>query len=183
MTYRSTVYVVADHPAELAFEVAVDDIGVVLDVPQPHAIGETPSEIRREYITATVKRRLHQQAFRQRVIQAYREQCAFCRLRHVGLPGCRSYHGGCAARGRAACINGLSLCKLHHAAFDQFFLTVRPDYVVEVRQSVLEEEDGPMLLHGLQGMHLQQIALPHALSLRPDKDRLEARYEQFRAQS
>ena len=39
--------------------------------------------------------------------------------------------------------NGLSLCKLHHAAFDRPFLTVRPDSVIEVRRSILDEEDGP----------------------------------------
>lgn len=37
--------------------------------------------------------------------------------------------------------NGLSLCKLHHAAFDRHFLTVRPDYVMEVSRSIFEEED------------------------------------------
>jgi len=38
--------------------------------------------------------------------------------------------------------NGLALCKLHHAAFDSFFLAVRPDYTIEVRRSILEESDG-----------------------------------------
>lgn len=27
----------------------------------------------------------------------------------------------------------LALCKLHHAAFDRYFLGVRPDYVLQVR--------------------------------------------------
>lgn len=75
--------------------------------------------------------------------------------------------------------NGLSLCKLHHAAFDRHFLTVRPDYVIEVRQSILEEEDGPMLLHGLKGMHGTQIYVPREISLQPDRDRLEERYAAF----
>lgn len=76
--------------------------------------------------------------------------------------------------------NGLSLCKLHHAAFDRHFLTVRPDYVIEVRRSILEEEDGPMLLHGLKGMHGSQIYVPREISLQPDRDRLEERYAAFR---
>jgi putative restriction endonuclease len=75
--------------------------------------------------------------------------------------------------------NGLSLCKLHHAAFDRHFLTVRPDYTIEVRRSILEEEDGPMLLHGLKGMHGQPIYLPREASLQPDGDRLEERYAAF----
>ena len=49
--------------------------------------------------------------------------------------------------------NGLPLTKLHHAAFDCHILGVSPDYVVEVRLDVLQEVDGPMLKHGLQGFH------------------------------
>ena len=37
-----------------------------------------------------------------------------------------------------------------------------------------------MLLHGLKGMHGQTIVVPHLESHRPDRDRLEARYEAFR---
>ena len=72
--------------------------------------------------------------------------------------------------------NGLSLCKLHHAAFDRHFLTVRPDYMIEVRQSILEEEGGPMLLHGLKDMHDRPIYVPREVTLQPDRARLEERY-------
>jgi hypothetical protein len=49
--------------------------------------------------------------------------------------------------------NGLALCKPHHTAFDAFFLLIRPDYVIEIRRNVLEEVDGPVLKHALQGLH------------------------------
>lgn len=75
--------------------------------------------------------------------------------------------------------NGLSLCKLHHAAFDRHFLTVRPDYTIEVRRSILDEKDGPMLLHGLKGMHDRPIYLPREISLQPDRNRIEERYALF----
>jgi putative restriction endonuclease len=75
--------------------------------------------------------------------------------------------------------NGLALCKLHHAAFDSFFLTVRPDYTIEVKQSILEENDGPMLLVGLKQVHGQMIQLPRSATDRPDRERLERRYERF----
>jgi putative restriction endonuclease len=83
------------------------------------------------------------------------------------------------ATGEPVVSNGLSLCKLHHAAFDRYFLTVRPDYVIEVRRSILEEEDGPMLLHGLKEMHERQIILPREISFQPDRDRLAERYAEF----
>lgn len=46
-----------------------------------------------------------------------------------------------------------SLCKLHHAAFDQNLMGIRPDVVIELSTTVLKEIDGPMLIHGLQGFH------------------------------
>ena len=77
--------------------------------------------------------------------------------------------------------NGLALCKLHHAAFDRHFVGIRPDYEVVVRQDIREESDGPMLLHGLQGVHGQRIQLPRAPEWKPDPERLARRYERFRA--
>ena len=166
----------------LAFEVAVDDVAQLARPPEPiDMVSEDRATIRREYVTSIVRRRLHQQAFRARVIEAYRTRCALCRLRHQELLDAAHITADAEETGEPVVSNGLSLCKLHHAAFDRHFLTVRPDYTIEVRQSILEEEDGPMLLHGLKGMHGQPIYLPRAVSLQPDRDRLEERYAAFRA--
>jgi putative restriction endonuclease len=174
------VYIVGDRQSELAFEVAVDDQAALRE-DSLSAIAEDRAEIRREYVTATVRRRLHQQAFRARVIEAYRTRCAFCRLRHQELLDAAHITADSAANGEPVVSNGLALCKLHHAAFDRHFLTVRPDYVIEVRRSILDEEDGPMLLHGLKEMHERQIIVPREVSLQPDRDRLEQRYAEFQA--
>ncbi|HJZ12396.1 MAG TPA: HNH endonuclease, partial [Acidobacteriota bacterium] len=76
--------------------------------------------------------------------------------------------------------NGLALCKLHHAAFDGDFFGIRPDLVIEVKKKVREEKDGPMLLHGLQGLHQTKIIVPKSKKLAPDPDLLEMRFERFR---
>jgi putative restriction endonuclease len=76
--------------------------------------------------------------------------------------------------------NGISLCKLHHAAFDSNILGIRPDYIIEVKKEILEEEDGPVLLHGLQKLHQAEIVLPKSRNLYPDPKRLETRYEEFK---
>jgi putative restriction endonuclease len=76
--------------------------------------------------------------------------------------------------------NGISLCKLHHAAFDSFIIGISPDYQIEVRRDILDEEDGPMLLHGLKGMRGREILLPRSEILRPDRQLLDRRFEQFR---
>lgn len=173
------VFIVGDRPDELAFDVAVDDQQLALSVQPEPAIAEDRAEIRREYVTAIVRRRLHQQAFRTRVIEAYRTRCAFCRLRHQELLDAAHITADSEVTGEPLVSNGLSLCKLHHAAFDRHFLTVRPDYVIEVRRSILEEEDGPMLLHGLKEMHQRPIIIPRETYLQPDRDRLAVRYAEF----
>jgi len=43
--------------------------------------------------------------------------------------------------------------KLHHAAFDAYFPGIRPDYVIEIRKDLLDEEDGPMLIHGVKDLN------------------------------
>ena len=169
---------VGDSPTNLRFEIAVDDAAFVGT--STEEVAEDRAEIRRQYVTAAIRQRLHQRAFRARVLEAYRDQCALCRLRHSELLDAAHITPDMKPEGEPVVPNGLSLCKLHHAAFDGHFLTVRPDYVIEVRRSILDEEDGPMLLHGLQAMHRQPIVLPRNEWLRPDPARLEQRYELFR---
>ena len=74
---------------------------------------------------------------------------------------------------------GVALCRLHHAAFDRFFLAVRPDHIIEVRPDVLEEIDGPTLQHAIQGLHGQPIVLPRKLVEQPAPEFLSERYERF----
>ncbi|MEW6665263.1 MAG: HNH endonuclease [Thermodesulfobacteriota bacterium] len=111
------------------------------------SVSDQGAEARRLYLTASVRRRLHQRGFRERVLHAYREQCAFCRLRHLELLDAAHIIPDNEPGGEPVVNNGISLCKFHHAAFDRFLLAVRPDYVIEVRKDVLHEKDGPMLVH------------------------------------
>jgi putative restriction endonuclease len=175
------VFVVGDDPASLFFSVQVDDLSAALtSASDVDIVAEDVEAPRRAYVTATFRRRLHQVAFRRRVIRAYQERCALCRLRHQELLDAAHITPDRDEEGDPVVSNGLALCKLHHAAFDGFFFTVRPDYVVEVRPSVLGETDGPMLVVGLQQIHGQRIHLPRREVDLPDPDRLRVRYEQFR---
>jgi putative restriction endonuclease len=178
------VFIVGDDPQALAFTVAVDDERMVLplaaEVGEGSWIAEGEAEARRRYVTSLVRRRLHQRSFRERVLRAYREQCAFCRLRHAELLDAAHIVADREERGEPLVRNGVSLCKLHHAAFDALFLTIRPDdYRIVVREDILTEEDGPMLVHGLQGLHGRRIEHPRSPELRPDPELLAARYDRF----
>ncbi len=119
---------------------------------------------------------MHQQSFRQRVLRAYQMTCAVCRLRHDELLDAAHILPDGHPKGQPVIPNGLALCKLHHAAFDANILGIRPDYSIQIRSDVLRETDGPMLLHGLQGVHKQRIFLPHLVPQRPSVEFLEERY-------
>jgi putative restriction endonuclease len=175
------VFIVADDPQGLTFKVAVDDLSLVdLEQKEETSISEPASNARRIYLTAVVKQRLHQRGFRERVLRAYREQCAFCRLRHLELLDAAHIIPDGEPGGEPTVNNGISLCKFHHAAFDRLLLGVRPDLIIEVRRDILKEKDGPMLIHGLQGLHLKQILVPRSAELRPNPDLLDRRYQVFR---
>ncbi|MEN8184545.1 MAG: HNH endonuclease [Myxococcota bacterium] len=79
--------------------------------------------------------------------------------------------------------NGISLCRLHHAAFDRHFLGLTPDFRIQVRADLLDEEDGPTLLHGIQGLHGVEITLPRRRHDRPDVELVRARFRLFQAEA
>lgn len=173
------VYIVTDDPATLAFKVAVDDVAnIEVQADQLLTLKENMIA-RRAYITATVKIRLHQRSFRERVLEAYHTQCALCHLRHRELLDAAHILPDSTPEGDPLITNGIALCKLHHAAFDSFILGVSPDYIVHVRQDVLEEHDGPILQHGLKDLNGAKLLLPHEIKNWPNKDALSQRFEQF----
>ena len=58
---------------------------------------------------------------------------------------------------------------------------IDPDGRVHVAARLLREQDGPMLTTGLQGFHGAAIFQPTHQEDRPDRARLEVRYQTFRA--
>ena len=167
------VFIVRDDPEAMAFHVAVDDVREL-------GLPTTDAAARRRYITTLCKRRAHQEQFRERVVHAYRCQCAICRLKHAALLDAAHIIPDREEHGVPEVFNGLALCKLHHAAFDQNLLGIRSDCVVEIHPRVLDEEDGPMLMHGLKGFHLARIQVPRNKADKPKADLLTERYEAFR---
>lgn len=170
------VYVVGDDPSTLSFRVAVDSVvrfGLDVDIQRDEERG------RRRYQTALTQQRLHQAGFRVRVVRAYREQCAICRLRHRELLDAAHIIPDRDPRGEPVVSNGISLCKLHHAAYDRYFIGITPDYEVRVRGDILDESDGPMLQHGLKEVHRSQLITPRQAAQKPKRDLLDERYQRF----
>jgi putative restriction endonuclease len=132
--------------------------GSIIDVgASPEAV-QLADEVERRYAFGTVKRRLHQGRFRGAV-----------------LPVADSEE-----RGEPVVSNGLSLCSIHHRAFDEDLVGVSPDLRVHVSPRLLDDEDGPML-ELLKGFHRQAIHVPERRAWRPDAERLAVRFEHFQA--
>jgi len=171
------VYIVEDDPASLSFKVAVDEPAAL----RPGAeLTIEDQEIRRAYVTASVRVRLHQRMFRERVLDAYHSRCSFCNLRHRELLDAAHIMPDSDAAGDPKIQNGLALCKLHHAAFDSYMICVSPDYIIHVRQDILDEHDGPVLQHALKGMNQTKLILPPARNNWPDQGYLEHRWARFK---
>ncbi len=152
-------YVEAADPATLTFTISLGA--------EPALGGDAGAGSRRAYVTQERLVRVHQAQFRQRVLDAYRCTCAVCRLRHAELLDAAHILPEGHPQGDPVVPNGLGLCKIHHAAFDRNIIGIRPDLVVEVRPDILEEHDGPMLRHGLQGFDGQAVTVPRRPADRP----------------
>lgn len=167
------VFVVDDEPENRQFIIALDEafrfMGDVHDLAEPQ----------RAYARRLAKQRLHQPAFRTRVLLAYNTQCTVCSLRHGSLLDAAHIVPDSEPLGTPTTPNGLALCKIHHAAYDQNMLGVSPDYQVAINRDVLEEIDGPMLRHGLQEMHGRTITLPARRTDQPDREFLAWRWARF----
>jgi len=175
------VYIIGEDQSNLTFKVAVDDAVPAFeyaDTSISRQIAEV-SDARHAYLTATVKVRLQQRSFREKVLNAYRSQCAFCRLKHRELLDAAHIIPDNLPESKSTIDNGISLCKLHHSAYDSFILGVTPDYIIQVREDVLEEEDGPVLQHGLKGLHKTKLTLPVSKNQWPSREALEWRYSKF----
>jgi len=172
-------YITADDPGAQRVLVSPGRMVGPLDEPEPVPL---ENEIERRYAVRETRVRLHQAVFRGRVLRAYASTCTICRLKEGRLLDAAHIAGDLELHGEPIVPNGLSLCSIHHRAFDQNLVGVSPDYEVHVSKRLLDDEDGPML-ELLKQFHSEQIALPAKQAWRPDKQRLAERYERFVAAS
>ncbi|MGD9695261.1 MAG: HNH endonuclease [Thermoleophilia bacterium] len=135
-------------------------------------------EIERRYVVREVRQRLHQTAFRGAVVPAYLDRCAICSLKEVRLLDAAHILGDADERGDPVVSNGLSLCTIHHRAYDQDLIGISPDREVRVSRRLLDDDDGPML-ELLKSAHGRRIALPGRAAHHPDPRRLAVRFDRF----
>lgn len=168
-------FVVEDDPVARHVLVSPGKMVGPLDEREPVSV-EDPIE--REYRFRETRVRVHQARFRARVVPAYGERCAICRLKELSLLDAAHITSDAEDHGLPAISNGLSLCSIHHRAFDHDLVGITPDYEVQVAQRLLDEDDGPML-ELLKGFHGQPIVMPVRTAWRPDRERLAERFLRF----
>ena len=179
------VFILRDNPDNLFVEAAIDiaySDNNLLTIPKDDFYSDNESVLSiRRYIAVQTKQRLHQAAFREFVIDAYNRSCTICRLQHPELLDAAHIIPDCEAGGDPIVPNGLSLCKIHHAAYDQNIIGISPDYRIHIREDLLKEKDGPMLRYGFQSLEGSNIHLPGRKKDLPDRDRLAVRFGEFKS--
>ena len=168
-------FVRKDDPAARMVLVAPGALQGPVDEPEPVPLDDP---IERRYAVRETRVRLHQARFRGRVVPAYDSRCAICQLKELRLLDAAHILSDTLEAGEPTIQNGLSLCAIHHRAFDQNLVGVSPDYLVHVSRRLLEDEDGPML-DLLKGFHGLPLVVPKRVADRPDRERLEMRFARF----
>lgn len=168
-------YVVHDDPVSREIHLALDESLRFFDDPL------NLKETERRYAERLVRARLHQPMFRAKVLRAYASSCTICNLKHPELLDAAHIIADAESGGVAEVTNGLALCKIHHASYDQNLLGITADYQVRINRGLLEEVDGPMLRHGLQDMHGRLLSLPRSKAEWPSKERLALKFASFAA--
>lgn len=168
-------YIVHDDPVRREIHLALDESLRFFDDPL------NLKEAERRYAERLVRARLHQPMFRAKVLRAYASSCAICNLKHPELLDAAHIIADSEVGGVAEVTNGLALCKIHHASYDQNLLGITPEYQVRIDRGLLDEVDGPMLRHGLQDMHGRSLTLPRSKAEWPSRDRLALKFESFAA--
>lgn len=171
------VYVIEDDPVARRVLVSPGRMIGPLDEPDPVVLDDP---LERRYAVRETRVRLHQARFRGRVLVAYSSRCTICRLKEMRLLDAAHIAGDLEEHGEPIIANGLSLCSIHHRAFDENLVGVSPDYTVHVSRRLLDDEDGPML-ELLKTFHTRTIELPARRAWQPDRGRLAERFDRFRA--
>jgi putative restriction endonuclease len=174
------VLIIEDYPEQLYVR-AVIEPAAYRGTYQNYSVDDfqLSSEDVRRYAMVETRHRLHQNAFRELVIHAYDERCALCNLHHRQLLDAAHIIPDANDEGVPTVTNGLSLCKIHHAAFDHNFIGIDSNYTVHVSEEILSESDGPMLQYGLKELHTKRIILPKKKSDWPEREYLDWKFQQF----
>jgi putative restriction endonuclease len=156
---------------------------LVFGLPDQPELIAPDSAAERRYALREAKQRLHQSSFREALISAYGGRCALSGLPEpLLLDAAHIIKDADELMGQPIIPNGLSLSKIHHAAFDAHLIGIDADCCIHIAERLLSLRDGPQL-EALKQLNGGRIKLPNRKRDEPDRDRLARRFEAFRAAS
>ena len=170
---RYPVYIIHDNSVEGYVTITLDQTFEPFNDPADLAA------LQQRYSQQLAKTRLHQKSFRTRVLHAYRARCTVCTLSHPELLDASHITPDADETSTTSVTNGLSMCKMHHAAYDRRIVGIDGDYRIHVREDIQLEKNGPMLTHGIQAMNGRRLYMPSKPAEHPDRDRLDKRFQDF----
>lgn len=153
---------------------------IVFDQPESpiEELGSMLAEPTIKYSYSIKRNRLHQKAFRERVLMAYGLRCAFTNLPLVDL--LEAAHIIPDAEGGSASVqNGIAMSTFHHTAYESNLMGIDPDGKIILSDKVRGTRDGPMFSHGLLGLDGKMMRFPSYAGHRPNQDFLAKKYAAF----
>lgn len=162
------------------FSYSKGETTIVFDRPDHMEVSQhnNVAEISAVYGAGFRRTRLHQRAFRQRVLMAYGLRCALTNLPLVEL--LEAAHIIADAQGGLPSVrNGIAMTTFHHTAFERNLMGIDPDGKIILSDQVRATRDGPMFSHGLLELEGRRIRFPASELHHPDRDFLATRYHEF----
>jgi predicted restriction endonuclease len=104
-------------------------------------VNYNPFDIGKKIVKQTIETSLRSRGFRQAVIESYGFKCAVCGLK-LNSPDTKYWEVEAAhivphsKNGKDDIWNGLSLCRLHHWAFDVGWFTLQDDFTIKVYSKI-----------------------------------------------
>lgn len=158
-----------------AFELDLNAIDTTL-------AGATAPEYVRAWTTGSVRQRVHQRAFRRDVLWAYGGRCAVCGLGVKQLVDAAHIIPDRDELGIASAVNGLALCKTHHAAFDAGLLGLREDLTIGIADEIMSADSDDASHVMLRRFHDQKLhVIPSAPGYGPSAESLRSSWMNFQA--
>lgn len=129
----------------------------------------------------TTQTQIRDAGFSKTVRSAYNYTCAVCRSKVITQGGSTLVDGAHiiprSQSNNDDPRNGLALCKSHHWMFDEYMLSVTPDYTIQLSRWLKEENNE---VRNLWDLNRKSILLPQAKGYKPAKEALEDHYVRFK---
>lgn len=129
----------------------------------------------------TTQTQIRDAGFSKTVRKAYNYTCAVCRFKVITQGGNTLVDGAHiiprSESNNDDPRNGLALCKSHHWMFDEYMLTVTPDYTIQLSKWLKEESNN---VRKLWDLNRKPLHLPKSEEYYPAKLALDHHYSKFK---